>query len=79
MPNNPDIPDTGRIQQDPSRTGRDAKLGYATDETTADAATDRAIHDAMAENVGTRRDHRRDEKLPTDPIEDEIPGPQPKP
>lgn len=89
MPNNPDILDCGRIERDQDSTGKASKLEWATDvrrdinyganvrNGDVDPKTDKAIHDAMAANIGNRR-NKPDEKIPSDSIDPVMPGPQPK-
>lgn len=81
MPNNPDILDTGRIERDMDSTGKNPTLDYAAgvrrdlrfganvDLGDHSPTTDRALHDAIAANVGCRRNKIYDEKLPTDPLD----------
>lgn len=84
MPNNPDIPETGRIQRDPSMTGKKSDLEYATNERfdenlgatigqpPDDPATDKAMRDAAAASKATRRGKIQEEKIPNDPLDPEF-------
>jgi hypothetical protein len=93
MPNRPDIPETGRIQLNQEQTDRNPKLSYATDvrrhaklgaNVDADShppQQEKALRDAIAKNIGMRRGDF-EEKLPTDPLDEEISAPgmkKPKP
>lgn len=82
--------ETGEIQKSSAESMKNTKLEYQTERTrddTLDAtmsgvlgdnAEDNAIREAIAASSGSRRDQGK-EILPTDPLDDELPHPRPKP